>query len=32
MWGANAVNGVINIITKHSAETLGGYADFGVGN
>src|SRR5687767_4059118 len=23
MWGANAVNGVINIITKHSAETQG---------
>ena len=24
MWGANAVNGVINIITKHSADTQGG--------
>lgn len=24
LWGANAVNGVINIITKHSAETQGG--------
>lgn len=24
LWGANAVNGVINIITKHSADTLGG--------
>jgi iron complex outermembrane recepter protein len=23
MWGANAVNGVINIITKHSRETQG---------
>ncbi|MEO5774726.1 MAG: TonB-dependent receptor [Sphingomicrobium sp.] len=23
LWGANAVNGVINIITKHSADTLG---------
>ncbi|MGR8929294.1 MAG: TonB-dependent receptor plug domain-containing protein [Gammaproteobacteria bacterium] len=24
LWGANAVNGVINIITKHSSKTLGG--------
>lgn len=32
MWGANAVNGVINIITKHSADTLGGYAELGVGD
>ena len=24
MWGANAVHGVINIITKSSADTLGG--------
>jgi iron complex outermembrane receptor protein len=24
LWGANAVNGVINIITKHSKETQGG--------
>ena len=32
MWGANAVNGVINIITKHSAETLGGYTEFGAGD
>ncbi len=24
IWGANAVNGVINIITKHTQETLGG--------
>ncbi len=24
LWGANAVNGVINIITKHTNETLGG--------
>lgn len=23
LWGANAVNGVINIITKHSADSLG---------
>lgn len=26
LWGANAVNGVINIITKHSSETQGGLA------
>ncbi|MCK5356634.1 MAG: TonB-dependent receptor plug domain-containing protein, partial [Methyloprofundus sp.] len=24
LWGANAVNGVINIITKHSTDTQGG--------
>ncbi|GGP55040.1 TonB-dependent receptor [Shewanella algicola] len=32
LWGANAVNGVINIITKHSADTLGGYAELGAGD
>ncbi len=32
MWGANAVNGVINIITKHSADTQGGYAEMGAGD
>lgn len=32
IWGANAVNGVINIISKHSAETLGGYAELGAGD
>ena len=26
MWGANAVNGVINIITRNSADTQGGLA------
>ncbi len=26
LWGANAVNGVINIITKEASETLGGAA------
>jgi iron complex outermembrane receptor protein len=26
LWGANAVNGVINIITKHSSETQGDLA------
>lgn len=32
LWGANAVNGVVNVITKHSAETLGGYAEGGYGS
>lgn len=32
LWGANAVNGVINIITKNSAKTQGLYADVAVGN
>ncbi|MDA8137421.1 MAG: TonB-dependent receptor [Desulfobacteraceae bacterium] len=31
LWGANAVNGVINIITKGAAETQGGLAAVGVG-
>jgi iron complex outermembrane receptor protein len=26
LWGANAVNGVINVITKHAVDTLGGKA------
>ena len=32
LWGANAVNGVINIITKNSRDTQGGLATFGAGN
>lgn len=32
IWGANAVNGVVNIITKHTADTLGGYAELGAGD
>jgi len=32
MWGANAVNGVINIITKHAADTLGGLVSGGAGS
>lgn len=28
MYGANAVNGVINIVTKHAADTLNGAATF----
>jgi iron complex outermembrane receptor protein len=31
VWGANAVNGVINIITKTSADTLGGELNSGGG-
>ncbi len=31
LWGANAVNGVINIITKHAAETQGGLVAMGAG-
>ncbi|MGL5837525.1 MAG: TonB-dependent receptor plug domain-containing protein [Sphingorhabdus sp.] len=27
LWGANAVNGVINIITKHSGDALGVHSD-----
>jgi iron complex outermembrane recepter protein len=32
LWGANAVNGVINIITKNSADTQGGLVSMGMGN
>jgi iron complex outermembrane receptor protein len=32
LWGANAVNGVINIITKPSSESQGVFADAGGGN
>lgn len=31
LWGANAVNGVINIITKHSSQTQGGSLNVGGG-
>ena len=31
LWGANAVNGVINIITKSSGDTLGGLVTAGGG-
>lgn len=31
LWGANAVNGVINIITKAATETTGLYAEGGAG-
>ena len=32
IWGPNAVNGVINIITKSSKDTLGGLTAGGAGN
>ncbi|MGD9127091.1 MAG: TonB-dependent receptor [Planctomycetia bacterium] len=32
VWGVNAVNGVINIVTKSSKNTKGWYADGGGGN
>lgn len=32
VWGANAVNGVINILTKPASETQGGFASTGGGN
>lgn len=31
LWGANAVNGVINIITKSARQTQGAFAEFGSG-
>jgi iron complex outermembrane receptor protein len=32
LWGANAVNGVINITTKSAKDTQGGYAETGTGD
>ena len=32
LWGANAVNGVINIITRSAEDTQGGFAELGGGN
>lgn len=32
LWGANAMNGVINIVTRSSEETLGEYAHVGGGS
>jgi iron complex outermembrane recepter protein len=32
LWGANAVNGVINIITRKAGDTLGGHARIGGGS
>jgi iron complex outermembrane receptor protein len=32
LWGANAVNGVINIITRHTSQTQGGLVDVEAGS
>jgi iron complex outermembrane receptor protein len=32
LWGANAVNGVINVITRAAKDTQGGLASMGAGN
>jgi len=32
LWGANAVNGVINILTKNSKDTQGGFVEQSVGD
>ncbi|MGD0189479.1 MAG: TonB-dependent receptor [Rhizomicrobium sp.] len=32
LWGANAVNGVINIITRRAKDTQGGLLELGIGN
>ena len=32
LWGANAVNGVVNIITKPAGKTLGGRLNAGIGS
>ncbi len=32
LWGANAVNGVINVITRRAADTQGGLVAAGAGN
>lgn len=32
LWGANAVNGVINIITRHARDTRGTFVSVGSGN
>jgi iron complex outermembrane recepter protein len=32
LWGANAVNGVVNVITKHAKDTLSGTASGAVGD
>ncbi len=31
LWGANAVNGVINVITRHARDTQGGLTEVSVG-
>jgi len=31
LWGANAVNGIINIVTRRAEESIGTYAEVGAG-
>ena len=32
LWGANAVNGVVNVITRKAADTTGGFLTLGAGD
>ena len=32
LWGANAVNGVVNIVTRHTRDSQGTFLSFGSGN
>lgn len=32
LWGANAVNGVVNVITRKAADTAGGFLSLGAGD
>ena len=32
LWGANAVNGVVNIVTRHSRDSRGTFVSIGAGN
>lgn len=32
LWGSNAVNGVVNVITRSAQQTQGGFATVGAGN
>jgi iron complex outermembrane receptor protein len=32
LWGANAVNGVVNIVTRHTRDSQGTFLAFGTGN
>jgi iron complex outermembrane receptor protein len=32
LWGANAVNGILNVVTKEASETQGGFITLGGGN
>lgn len=32
LWGANAVNGVVNVITRPAADSQGGFAEIGAGS